>query len=119
MRIENELVSRVALAWFSLRGIVVRDHLPGLGAAVAVRAKRLRELYSEPTAATPILASARALYRRLGIDPSKRRPSSEALLRRNLLFVVFAPAEETAEQLAGHRRLSIAILTEHVGGAES
>jgi DNA/RNA-binding domain of Phe-tRNA-synthetase-like protein len=81
VRIENELVSRVALAWFSLRGIVVRDHLPGLGAAVAARVKRLRELYSEPTAATPILASARALYRRFGIDPSKRRPFSEALLR--------------------------------------
>ena len=204
------MASRVAVTWFSLHGIAVRDRSPGLEAAVQARAKQLRELYPEPSAATPVLASARALYRRLGIDPSRRRPSSEALLRRvlqnkglyrvntavdaanlasltyflpvglydldrivagedsvtlrlglpgetyagigkgeihledrpalvddegpfgnpssdsfrtrvtrNLLFVVFAPAEETAEQLAEHRRLSIAILTEHVGGTES
>lgn len=213
MRIENELAARVAVTWFSLRGIDVRDRSRGLEAAVSARAERLRELYPEPSAATPVLASARALYRRLGIDPSRRRPSSEALVRRilqgkglyrvntavdaanlasltyflpvglydldrivagddsvtlrlglpgetyagigkgeihlenrpalcddegsfgnpsadsfrtrvtrqtrNLLFVVFAPAEETAEQLTEHRRLSVAILAEHVGGTES
>lgn len=207
MRIDNQLASSLAVTWFSLRGVAVGDRSPELEAAVAVRAGRLRELYPEPSAATRVLASARALYRRLGIDPSKRRPSSEALLRRilqgkglyrvntavdaanlaslsyflpvglydldrivagdnsvtlrsglpgetyagigkgqihledrpalvddegpfgnpssdsfrtrvtrNLLFVVFAPVEKTAEQLAEHRRLSIAILAEHVGG---
>ena len=213
VRIQNELSSRVAVTWFALCGITVRDRSPGLDAAVAARAERLRELYPEPSAAAPVLSSARTLYRRFGIDPSRRRPSSEALLRRviqgkelyrvntavdaanlasltyflpvglydldrivagddcvtlrlglpretyagigkgeihledrpalfdeegpfgnpssdsfrtrvtretrNLLFVVFAPAEQTAEQLAEHRRLSIAILAEHVGGTES
>ncbi len=38
--------------------------------------------YSEPSQALDLLKPARDLYRKIGIEPTKTRPSSEALLRR-------------------------------------
>lgn len=44
--------------------------------------KAYREEYSEPSQALEVLQPARELYRKIGIEPTKTRPSSEALLRR-------------------------------------
>jgi DNA/RNA-binding domain of Phe-tRNA-synthetase-like protein len=82
--IRNELPQQVSLAHFSLRGITVRPQLAALEAAVQSRIEELRREYPEPAAASEVLQPARALYRSMGIDPSRRRPSSEALLRRIL-----------------------------------
>lgn len=83
-RIQNELSDLVRLAAITLRGVVVQSESAALRAAVEERAGQLRAQFSEPSEASELLAPARALYHRLGIDPSKRRPSSEALLRRIL-----------------------------------
>jgi len=41
-----------------------------------------RQRFSEPTNALDLLKPARDLYRKIGIEPTRTRPSSEALLRR-------------------------------------
>lgn len=43
---------------------------------------RMNEKLSDPEALRDFLMPARILYRRFGIDPTKTRPSSEALIRR-------------------------------------
>ena len=60
------------------QGVVVRAHDARLDAPLAAAAQSLRTAtgLDEATAAT------RAMYKRCGIDPTKTRPSSEALLRR-------------------------------------
>ena len=60
------------------RGVTVLGHDPRLDAPLAEAAERLRVAsdLDEPMAAT------RLMYKRCGIDPTKTRPSSEALLRR-------------------------------------
>ena len=47
-------------------------------------ASELRQKYQSPAAAMDQLNVTRALYRKIGLDPTKIRPSSEALLRRVL-----------------------------------
>jgi len=58
--------------------LVVAEHDPALAAAIAEATAVLR------AAAAPgdAFEAARAMYRGFGIDPTRRRPSSEALLRR-------------------------------------
>jgi DNA/RNA-binding domain of Phe-tRNA-synthetase-like protein len=59
-----------------LEGAVVREHDPDLEAPLAEAAARAR---SNP----PLeVASVRTMYKRVGLDPTRTRPSSEALLRR-------------------------------------
>jgi DNA/RNA-binding domain of Phe-tRNA-synthetase-like protein len=60
------------------RGVTVHAHDERLDAPLAAAAEALRVAtgFEDATAAT------RAMYKRCGIDPTKTRPSSEALLRR-------------------------------------
>lgn len=81
-KIENHLQDRARVARVVLRGVEVRAEHPGLQDAIAQRSAELSSTYTEPSEASEALAPARRLYHGLGIDPSKRRPSSEALLRR-------------------------------------
>lgn len=85
LRIENALSDSVRVAWFALAGIHVAPFDPALETAIAERAAYLRILYAEQSSASEVLAPARRLYHGLGMDPSKHRPSSEALLRRIFL----------------------------------
>ena len=82
--IDNTLPDRVRLAAFEVRGIEVRERSDELLSAVETEMDRLRGLYPDPPSAAEWTEPARRLYRALGIDPSRRRPSSEALLRRVL-----------------------------------
>ncbi len=44
--------------------------------------QQLRKSYNTPSQASELFKASRKLYRSIGIDPTRRRPSSEALLRR-------------------------------------
>ncbi len=69
-------VVRPAVLWW--RDAVVTAREPRLDGVLADAAARLR---LRPPADT---ASVRSMYKRVGLDPTKTRPSSEALLRRVL-----------------------------------
>ena len=85
VRLDATLADRVCLAMISGEGVVVRPHDPAVWqevdrAAVAYRARFAGKQPGEIAELQP----ARELYRRTGEDPTKLRPSSEALLRRVL-----------------------------------
>jgi DNA/RNA-binding domain of Phe-tRNA-synthetase-like protein len=63
-----------AVAW--LEGATVLEREPRLGPRLAEAESRVR---MNPPAD---IAAVRAMYKRVGLDPTKTRPSSEALLRR-------------------------------------
>jgi DNA/RNA-binding domain of Phe-tRNA-synthetase-like protein len=82
--IDNQLPEQVRLAWFAVDGADVQQERPALQQALASRFDELRTQFSDPASAASLFAPARRLYHRLGMDPSKHRPSSEALVRRIL-----------------------------------
>ncbi len=68
-----------------VRGLVVRDREPRLDAFVDVLVREFREhMKLESLKDEPSLRAYRDFYWRVGIDPTKIRPASEALLRRVL-----------------------------------
>ena len=68
-----------------IRGLTVRERDPRLDAFVDVRVREFREhLKLESLKDEPSLRAYRDFYWRVGIDPTKIRPASEALLRRVL-----------------------------------
>jgi DNA/RNA-binding domain of Phe-tRNA-synthetase-like protein len=80
-----EMDGRVRLGLAVLEGVAVRDSDPRLGAEIAAYAEDLRRRHPDAKSAeVPGAAEARTLYKDLGLDPTKVRPSSEALLRRVL-----------------------------------
>ncbi len=83
--IDASLAGRVRLGVVSIEGVGVREADDALAAEIAAEGERWRTRHpgasSGDVAAT---ADARELYKALGIDPTKTRPSSEALLRRVL-----------------------------------
>jgi DNA/RNA-binding domain of Phe-tRNA-synthetase-like protein len=80
-----EIAGRVRLGLVVLDGVMVRESDPGLAAEIAAYGEELRRRYPEAKSAeVPGAADARGLYKDLGLDPTKVRPSNEALLRRVL-----------------------------------
>jgi len=80
-----DLAGRVRLGVVMLEGLTVRDADPGLAAEIAAYGEDLRRRYPDVKSAdVPGAAEARGLYKDLGLDPTKVRPSNEALLRRVL-----------------------------------
>lgn len=80
--IEETLRGSVLLAAFQTEGLTARGGSEGLEAELAEISARVRERYASPAAAAELFQPARTLYRALGLDPTKTRPSSEALIRR-------------------------------------
>lgn len=80
--LQNRLQDRVQLGWFVAQGASIQPRSEPLSLAIEARTRSLQAAYPELALAGDALAPARRLYWDLGIDPSKRRPSSEALLRR-------------------------------------
>jgi DNA/RNA-binding domain of Phe-tRNA-synthetase-like protein len=72
----------VAPAWLAVDGVAVLERDPRLDAPFAAAESRLRASPDQPRDLDAALQRTRALYRAVGIDPTKTRPSSEALLRR-------------------------------------
>ena len=80
-----ELLGRVRLGAVVLRGVQVQASHPGLENETQALGESLRKTYAgRPSGEVPGVEAARTLYKSLGIDPTKTRPSSEALLRRVL-----------------------------------
>jgi DNA/RNA-binding domain of Phe-tRNA-synthetase-like protein len=85
LSIADEWRDRVRTGALELAELVVREHDPLLAAELADCGARWRETaQGRPSGALPEVEQARRLYKDLGIDPTKTRPSSESLLRRAL-----------------------------------
>lgn len=82
--IRNLLTDRVLPTWFALQGVAVRPKSDALQLELSTRSGELMAHYPTPAAALPAFSPARRMYHACGIDPSKVRPSSEALVRRVL-----------------------------------
>lgn len=73
------------LGLLALEGVSVREADAGLAAEIARQGEELRRRHPDARSGeVPGAADARDLYKALGLDPTKVRPSSEALLRRVL-----------------------------------
>src|SRR6266850_595187 len=85
LRISSELAGRVRLGILEILGVTVREGDDALQAEVDGACRELKSRYGDgKSAEVPGAADARTLYKALGLDPTKTRPSSEALLRRVL-----------------------------------
>ena len=83
--VSPELRGRVRVGLLILEDLRVREADEGLAAEVDQACASFRGRYGEGRSSeVPGAADARALYKALGIDPTKTRPSNEALLRRAL-----------------------------------
>ena len=76
--VEAALAGLVAAPALLTPAVVVRADDPALDGPLRAAAARMRHAAESPE----ITAAVRAMYRRVGLDPTKTRPSSEALLRR-------------------------------------
>ncbi|HEX6324174.1 MAG TPA: phenylalanine--tRNA ligase beta subunit-related protein [Vicinamibacterales bacterium] len=70
--------AHVRPAWLVLDGVSVTEGAASLDGPLAAAASRMRQAADQAERT----ATVRAMYRRFGVDPTKTRPSSEALLRR-------------------------------------
>jgi DNA/RNA-binding domain of Phe-tRNA-synthetase-like protein len=85
LSVSADLSGRVRLGVLVLEGVTVRPEDAALTQQIDDYCRALRERHgSQPSADVPGTADARALYKSLGLDPTKTRPSNEALLRRVL-----------------------------------
>lgn len=83
--IADELAGRVRLGWAALDGLAVRAESPDLVREIEAYGGDLRRSYGGGRSSeVPGAADARDLYKAVGLDPTKTRPSNEALLRRVL-----------------------------------
>jgi DNA/RNA-binding domain of Phe-tRNA-synthetase-like protein len=83
--IDPAIASRVRLGVLVLEGVTVRERDEALDAEVDAACAALRDRYpGVPSGSVPGTEDARELYKALGIDPTRNRPSNEALLRRAL-----------------------------------
>jgi len=84
-QIAPDVAGRARVGLLVLEGVSVRPSDPALEAEVDRTCASFRERYGEgKSSEVPGAADARTLYMALGIDPTKTRPSNEALLRRAL-----------------------------------
>ena len=80
-QIAPDLLGRVRVGLLVLEGVSVREGDPALDAEVDRVCASFRERYGEgKSSEVPGAADARTLYKALGLDPTKTRPSNEALL---------------------------------------
>lgn len=68
----------------ALEGLRLAEHDETLSAALRGAEERMRASLGDDESARRNASAVRAMYRKVGLDPTRRRPSSEALLRRVL-----------------------------------
>ncbi|MGD8375839.1 MAG: phenylalanine--tRNA ligase beta subunit-related protein [Acidobacteriota bacterium] len=82
-RIAVDCRDRIRTAWIHAEPVEVREATPLLDREMQALGAELRERFADtPPGKVPGVGEARRLYRSFGIDPTRTRPSSEALLRR-------------------------------------
>jgi DNA/RNA-binding domain of Phe-tRNA-synthetase-like protein len=85
LNLRSELEGRVRLGLSVLQGVKVLPNQAELQEEIKRLGETLRVRHAgQPSGAVPGVEAARALYKSLGLDPTKTRPSNEALLRRVL-----------------------------------
>jgi DNA/RNA-binding domain of Phe-tRNA-synthetase-like protein len=85
LTIAPELAGRVRLGLLALEGLTVREADETLAAEIEAHGRSVRERYAHVKSGdVPGAEDGRSLYKALGLDPTKTRPSNEALLRRVL-----------------------------------
>ena len=84
LTIDPDVAPRIRIRSFLLAPVSTGPRPASLEAELAALEERYRSLWAGPADAREALQPARRLYHAFGIDPSKTRPSSEALLRRVL-----------------------------------
>jgi DNA/RNA-binding domain of Phe-tRNA-synthetase-like protein len=85
LSLSPEIAGRVQLGVLVLQGVTVQAADPALAEAIDAYGRELRQRYGQARSAElPGAQDARDLYKALGLDPTKTRPSSEALARRVL-----------------------------------
>jgi DNA/RNA-binding domain of Phe-tRNA-synthetase-like protein len=82
IEIEKSLQGTIKIGALLFEGLNCQSKNDRLWEEIEELEKAYRQRYSEPSQALEVLQPARDLYRRIGIEPTKTRPSSEALLRR-------------------------------------
>jgi DNA/RNA-binding domain of Phe-tRNA-synthetase-like protein len=83
--LDPALASRVRIGLIAIEGVSVRERDAALDGRVDAACAELRTRYGAgKSSEVPGTEDARTLYKALGIDPTKTRPSNEALLRRAL-----------------------------------
>lgn len=84
VEIAPDVRDRLLCGVLDLEGVTVSD-APGAADATGELGDSLREIFTgKVPSEIPGLQEARTLYKSFGVDPSRHRPSSEALLRRVL-----------------------------------
>ena len=78
IQVDAGVAGHVTPGWLVHDGVRVSEAAAALDAPLAAAAERMRNAAE----AAELTAAVRAMYRRFGVDPTKTRPSSEALLRR-------------------------------------
>jgi DNA/RNA-binding domain of Phe-tRNA-synthetase-like protein len=85
LSLADDLRGKARLGWALLEGVTVRAESEELLAEIESYGREMRERFGGgPSGDEPGAADARDLYKSLGLDPTKTRPSNEALLRRVL-----------------------------------
>lgn len=72
----------IQIATRIVRGVTVNEELQAYQEMMKVAAKYREEYETVPISQIPGIQAARTFFRAIGVDPTRRRPSSEALLRR-------------------------------------
>lgn len=80
--ISPEVKEMVTAGILRFSGLECREHIPELWNEINLLEDKYRPRFKTPSDALEQLKSGRDLYRSLGLEPTKIRPSSEALLRR-------------------------------------
>lgn len=80
--INRDVVGKVLAGILEFSDFVCQKYNRELWTSLQNLADAMRDKYSSPSAALPELRPARDLYRAVGIEPTRIRPSSESLLRR-------------------------------------
>lgn len=82
--ISPDLENILYLAGFHLTNLKIQETSPELEQMLQEAVDQLRRRYASPAAAQTVFAPVRKMYRAVGLDPTRTRPSSEALTRRIL-----------------------------------
>jgi DNA/RNA-binding domain of Phe-tRNA-synthetase-like protein len=78
MEIAPEVAGIVRPVWCTVEDVIVRERQDALDEPLRASALKMRAVAESHE----VTAAVRAMYGRVGLDPTKTRPSSEALLRR-------------------------------------